>query len=171
MNRVARRPTLLLTVAGAGCQASTTRPGFLPLPEASRTDLRLDVPQATRLLAEGLAADSFLIRRVEERDGYLEGEWIRYRFPGWERVDAQVYDSMVTKFRAWVDPIHQFWSRISLEVVYRTAADPSRDPRDFERTVGPSHPVHQRIGRVLRALALKYGDLVEEKPGATPRTP
>ena len=169
MNRVARRLTLLLTVAGAGCQASTSRPGFLPLPEASMTDLRLEVPQATRLLAEGLAADSFLIRRVEERDGYLESEWLR--FPGWEQEDAPVYNPSVTKVRAWVDPTHQFWSRVSVEVVYRIAVDPSRDPRDFERSISPTHTLYQRVAGVLRALALKYGDLVEEKPGATPRTP
>jgi hypothetical protein len=169
MNRAARRLALLLTLAVVGCQASTTRPGFLPLPEASTTDLRLEVPQATRLLAEGLAADSFLIRRVEERDGYLEGEWIRY--PGWEQVDAPVYNSSVIKVRAWVDPGAQFWSRVSVEVVYRIAVDPSRDPRDFERSISPSHTAHQIVVAVLRALALKYGDLVEEKPGATPRTP
>jgi len=169
MNQAARRLTLLLTFAVVGCQASTTRPGFLPLPEASTTDLRLEVPQATRLLAEGLAADSFLIRRVEARDGYLEGEWMR--FPGWEKEDAQVYNPSVTKVRAWVDPTHQFWSRISVELVYRAAVDPSRDPRDFERAVSPTHTLYQRVAGVLRALALKYGDLVEEKPGVTPRTP
>lgn len=160
---------LFLALALAGCQASTTRPGFLPVPEVLTTEIRLEVPQATRLLAERLAADSFLIRRVEPRDGYLEGEWTRW--PGWERADGSTYNPSVTKLRAWVDPAHQFWSKLSVEIVYRSAADPSRDPRDFERSITPSHTLYQRIEGVLRELTRQHGNLVAEKPGATPRTP
>lgn len=164
-----RRPLLALIAVLAGCQASTTRPGFLPVPEVLTTELRLGVPEATELLAERLAADSFLIRRVEPRDGYLEGEWTRW--PPGERTETATYNPSVTKVRAWIDPAHQFWSKVSVEIVYRVAADPSREPRDFERSIAPSHTLYQRLDGVLRELTRQHGNLVEEKPGATPRTP
>jgi hypothetical protein len=42
----------------AGCQPSTTRPVFAPVPEAATTEIRLSFLDATRRLAEELRADS-----------------------------------------------------------------------------------------------------------------
>lgn len=163
------RPALLGAIGlvvglclGTGCQTATTRPGFGPVPEAQSTELRLDVGQATELLAQALG-DSVPLSHVEPRDGFIEGAWVRY--PGWEVVPDPVYNPSVTRVRVWVDPGRQFWSKVSVEVVYRVGLDPSRGTREFERSVAPSHTVYQWVDRVLRGLARQYGELEEEKKG------
>jgi hypothetical protein len=137
----------------AGCQASTTRPGFLPHPDASVAEVHLTVPEATRLLAEVLRADSVPIARVEERDGFVESEW--FAFPGFQAVRGRQLGPATDKIRAWVDPGRPGpppTSIITVEVIYRLYVDPARDPREAERHVGESHTVRQRVLAVLEKL-------------------
>lgn len=153
-----------------GCQASTRRPTFAPLPEASSVEVRLEVPQATRLFAEGLRGDSFPVRKVEERDGYLETEW--FAFPGWQPVKGRLLGPPWDKVRAWIDPGRPQHSVITVEVAYRLFADPSRDPRELERHVGETHTVRGRAIAVMQRLVERYGgDTASAASPAKPPAP
>src|SRR2546426_751443 len=59
----------------AACTPVTTRPGFLPDPQAAR--LLLDAPPArvTPEIAALVAAESLEVERVNVRDGYVETAW------------------------------------------------------------------------------------------------
>src|SRR5215207_8114316 len=70
---------LVLLAAAIACQPATTRPAFLPRPEALGAELRLSVSDATRRLAESLRADSIPVRTVRLRDGYIETPWFASR--------------------------------------------------------------------------------------------
>lgn len=150
-----RTPWTAFALVLLGCQASTRRPTFAPLPEARSIEVRLEVPEATRLLAEALRADSFPVARIEERDGYLETEW--FRFPGWQPVQGRLFGPPWDKVRAWIDPGRPLHSVITIEVAYRLFADPSRDPRELERHVGETHTVRERAIAVMQRLVQRYG--------------
>ena len=141
------------------CQASTTRPGFMPMPEEPSYEVRLSVPEATRLLAAAMA-DSFPLKQVEERDGYLETEW--FSVPGFTQVKGRVLNSAVDKIRGWIDPGPPFHSVITVEIVYRYGDDPSRDPREFERSVHDTHTARQMMLGILKGLTDRYGDTTGE---------
>ena len=143
----------------SACQASTTRPGFVPMPEEQSYEVRLTVPEATRLLAAAIA-DSFPLKRVEERDGYLETEW--FSVPGFTPVKGRALNSAVDKIRGWIDPGPPFHSVITVEIVYRFADDPSRDPREFERPVHETHTARRMMLGILKALTDRYGDTTGE---------
>ena len=54
----AGRAIVLVAALVGGCRPDTTRPSFLPLPEAASTEIRLSPQEATQRLAEALAAES-----------------------------------------------------------------------------------------------------------------
>ena len=66
---------VLVGVAAAACDPTSTRPAITPYPEALSGEIRLAVPEATRRLAESLKADSIPVTRVRVRDGYIETPW------------------------------------------------------------------------------------------------
>ncbi len=150
---------VLLVAVLPACQASTTRPGFMPMPEEQSYEVRLTVPEATRLLAAAIA-DSFPLKRVEERDGYLETEW--FSVPGFTPVKGRALNSAVDKIRGWIDPGPPFHSVITVEIVYRFADDPSRDPREFERSVHETHTARRMMLGILKGLTDRYGDTAGE---------
>lgn len=138
-----------------GCYPTTTRPSFLPQPSAVIAEVELAVPQATRALALALDADSIPVRRTEAKDGWLESEWfdVKTRRPTTQRrlgLD-------VVKVRAWVDPSRPNHSNITVETVYRPAADPSRTGRELERQVPSTHPIAGRMVALGIQLSKTYG--------------
>jgi hypothetical protein len=149
-----------------GCQATTTRPPFAPLPEAAVTRLHLPIGRATRILADSLGADSVPIRRVEERDGYFESRW--YSVPEFTVGRGPPLGSGMVRVRGWVDPGPvsgaDTVSIITVEAAYRAFEDPSRDDRELERHVEASHVAWQRIQAVLKVLVTTFGD--PEEPAA-----
>jgi len=152
-------PVCLAAAVLQACQASTTRPGFMPMPEEPSYEVRLSVPEATRLLAAAMA-DSFPLKQVEERDGYLETEW--FSVPGFTPVKGRVLNSAVDKIRGWIDPGPPFHSVITVEIVYRYGDDPSRDPREFEQPVHDTHTARQMMLGILKGLTDRYGDTTGE---------
>src|SRR6185437_8959551 len=69
--RRTRRLTVFVlgAVVAAGCQPVTTRPAFVPFPEAASTEIRIGADDAVRRLAEALRADSIPVAKFERRDG------------------------------------------------------------------------------------------------------
>jgi hypothetical protein len=150
------RTVLLAGLALVACQASTTRPGFSPMPGAEMVELELEIPDATRIVAELLGEDSIPVRRVEPRDGLVESHW--FETPGFQRTRRRPLGPAVTQVRAWVDPARPGHSTVTVETVYRIWADPARPARDVEAQVAESHPASVRVRQVLQRAAAQYGD-------------
>ncbi len=125
----------------AACTPTTTRPSFAPVPEALHGVINAppaDVTQAAQLL---LAADSIAVHFVSVRDAFLETK----AFAGTHRV------------RLWADPDVPGKARVTIEAVYRPAADPSRTARDLERASPPGSAGFLRAAQLLAALKDKLG--------------
>jgi hypothetical protein len=164
-----RGRALLACLAVASCQASTTRPTFGPLPEVATAQVRLEVPQATRALAEQLRADSIPLRRVVERDGVVESDW--FSVPGYATAADRPLGTGVVMVRGWVDVGKAGHSVYSVETVYRVFADPSRPDRELEATVPADHAAALKVRAGVLALLLKHGDPDDIKTDSVALTP
>ena len=139
-----------------GCRATTTRPDYLPLPTASIAEVELEIPQATRALAEALAKDSIALMVVREADGFIDSGWLASSTL--ERTSARPLGPGVVRVRAWVNPSKQFWSELQVEATYRAMADPSRPERELDVLLPPDHPLQRKVVGVVRRLVGLYGD-------------
>lgn len=142
------RPALLLGCLALACYPTTTRPDITPLPAATRLELELDVPAATRLVALELDADSIPVSRTEPMDGWLETEW--FNPTTLATVTGRPLGDAAVKVRVFVDPGRPNHSDVQIEVVQRRVANPAVPGRELERMVDGGHPV---MLRVLRAVA------------------
>jgi len=150
--RVGPGPLLLLaaTACLAGCDPTTHRPTFTPRPEAATTELELAVPAATRSLASALTADSVPLTRVVPRDGYIETPWLDAATL--KPTSARPVGPSVVRLRGWVDPSRYGFSRLTVEVVYRTSVDPSLPMRETEAEVPYTNPARARVRGLLGRL-------------------
>ena len=159
-----------LFATAAACQPNTTRPSFLPVPEAAGTEVRLPVRQATQRLAEALKADSIPVRSVQIRDGYLETGW--FATAGRRPIaPRQAIGPGVVRVRAWADPARPGSSQLTVETIYRPLRDPSLPDRELEREVRPDHPVAIKVVAVLQGLVQRYGGPAPEPEQPTPASP
>ncbi len=142
---------LLLALA---CYPTTTRPRVEAVPEATLTEVELFVPDATRALALALDTDSIPVARTEPEDGWLETDW--FDSETLQPTTQRPLGMDVVKLRAWADPSRPNHSQLTVEVVYRPFADPSRAPRLLERAVPDTHRVARRVAAVLQALETRY---------------
>jgi hypothetical protein len=153
------RATFLIAIGAGlgavGCQPNTTRPSFIPLPEAAGTELRLPVPEATRQLAAALKADSIPPRTIRIRDGYIETDWFDSRSR--RVVGNGRLGSRTVRVRAWADPGRPGSSQLTVETLYRPLLDPSLPDRELERQVPIDHPVALKVVGVLKKLVDRYG--------------
>ena len=146
----------MLLAALAACAATTTRPYYQPLPAASVAEIELDIPEATRALAEGLAKDSIALSIIREKDGFIDSGWLDARTL--EHTGARPLGADVVRVRAWVNPAKQFWSELSVEATFRPMADPSRPERELDVPLPEDHPLQKRLGAVIQKLIVQYGD-------------
>jgi hypothetical protein len=156
--------TLLLFCA---CRATTSRPSFTPLPSATSAEVELDIPAATRALAETLAKDSVSLTTIKEADGYIDSGWLDAETL--ERTSKRPLGGDVVRVRAWVNPSKQFWSELVVEATYRPLADPSRPERELDVTLPVDHPLQRRIAGTMRKLIEAYGDAEALKALAQPK--
>jgi hypothetical protein len=125
----------------AACNPASTRPSFTPLPESLHAVINATPAIVTREARAFLTADSIHVRRISERDAWLETN----EFAGTHRL------------RLWADPDVPGKSRVTIEAVYRPLEDPSRTSRDLERAAEPGSAGVQRAARLLEALKDKLG--------------
>ena len=161
-------PLLLAFWMASGCQPNTTRPGFVPLPEAAGTEVRLPVREATRNLAEALRTAALPVRRVAIRDGFIETGWFDAK-TGRPRKAARAIGPGVVQVRAWADPARPGSSTLAVETTYRSMVDPSLPGRELERQVPRTHPVAVKVEEVLRKMVERYGG--PPAPAAQPPAP
>lgn len=149
------RSLAFAALALCACRPNTTRPSFLPLPEAASTEIRLPVQDATRQLAEALIADSLPPSRVRIRDGYIETAWLDSASGRPTRERPLGTD--VVRVHAWADPARPGNTLLTVETLYRPLADPSVPERELDRQVPRDHPVALKVERVLQAMLKRYG--------------
>ncbi|HEX9704644.1 MAG TPA: hypothetical protein VGA20_05310 [Gemmatimonadales bacterium] len=165
---------LLLLVA---CNPFTTRPDFVPLPQApvAYLDARRDV--VTREVTAWLQAESLLVVRSEPGDGYVETAWYD---PVTRRSLAQDRDpphaARTFRVRCWADPDVPNATRLTVEVVSHPFYDPSRTARDLEVLVPDDHEGKKLAERLIEAMKQKFGVPPERQeptaaPSTTPPTP
>jgi hypothetical protein len=136
---VVRRASCALLLTA--CNPASSRPQFTPLPESLHAVINATPAVVTREAQALLTADSLRVRRMSERDAWLETT----EFAGTHRL------------RLWADPDVPGKSRVTIEAIYRPVEDPSRTTRDLERAAGPGSPGLQRAARLLEALKDKLG--------------
>lgn len=145
----------LLTVLVA-CRATTSRPYYLALPNAALAEIELEIPEATRALAEAMARDSIALSFIREADGFIDSGWLDARTL--ERTSARPLGDDVVRVRAWINPSKQFWSELQVEATYRPMADPSRPERELDTPLPDDHPLQRKLAGVIRKLIVQYGD-------------
>jgi hypothetical protein len=153
--RAAALAGLLAAAALPGCRPVTTRPPFPPVPEAASTEIRLPPAEATRLLAEALAADSIPAPHVDLRDTWMDTGW--FVAATGQPVHHRATGPRVVRVRAWADPTHPGNCKVVVETVYRPRADPSLPQRELDRQVPRDHPVAIKVRAALQDLVKKYG--------------
>jgi hypothetical protein len=153
INRVAR--FLVLAWGAVACQPNTTRPGFVPLPEAAGTEIRLSVPEATRQVAEALRTSAMPVRTVRPRDGYMETGWFDSK--SGRPTRRRPVGAGVVRVRAWADPARPGSSLVTVETTYRLRVDPSLPERELDRQVPKTHPVALKVEAVLKKLVERFG--------------
>jgi cell division protein FtsN len=170
---MSRLPRILLLSLLLSCRATTTRPYFTPLPNAATAEIELEIPEATRALAEAMARDSIALANIRESDGYIDSGWLDARTL--EHTGARPLGSDVVRVRAWISPSKQFWSELQVEATYRPMADPSRPERELDAALPDDHPLQRKLAGVIRKLIEQYGDAEAlkalETPAPAPITP
>ena len=146
----------LVTLFLLACQASTNRPPYDALPSAALAEVELDLPSATRTLAEALRSDSLPVSRIEERDGFLDSGW--FDAGSLAPTSRMPVGTDVVRIRAWATPTKFGFVELQIETVYRPFVDPSRPDRDLEIIVPADHAVQRRVNGVIRRLLEQHGD-------------
>ena len=154
---------LCLTIA---CRATTSRPSYVPLPSAAVAQVELDVPQATRALAETMAKDSIALSKIREEDGFIDSGWLDAKTL--EHTGARPLGQDVVRVRAWINPDKMYWSQIVVEGSWRPMDDPSRPERELDAPLPDDHPLQKRLGDVIRKMIEQYGDKEALKALAQP---
>lgn len=151
-----RQVSLLLLTVLVSCRATTSRPYYPPLPTAAVAEIELEIPEATRALAEAMARDSIALRSIREQDGFIDSGWLDARTL--EHTGARPLGADVVRVRAWVNPSKQFWSELQVEAIFRPLTDPSRPERELDTQLPDDHPLQRRLAGVIRKLIEQYGD-------------
>jgi cell division septation protein DedD len=144
---------LLLTL---GCAATTSRPYYPPLPTAALAEIELEIPEATRVLAEAMARDSIALSFIREADGFIDSGWLDAGTL--ERTGARPLGDKVVRVRAWINPAKQFWSELRVEATFRPMEDPSRPERELDAQLPDDHPLQRKLAGIVRKLIEEYGD-------------
>ena len=172
---------VLIMFGIAGCLASSARPGFAPMPAARSAEVELDPIEAIKLLAENLQDAGVPVATVAPQDGYFETQW--FDTTSKQPAGSNALGPQVVRIRGWATPSRHGWSTVTVETVFRAAADPSRPPRELERSVTYTHPTRQLVrqsfadvGITTNATEFGAPEAVAVRPptmdpGAVPRPP
>ena len=142
-----------IVVLCAACNPATTRPSFVPYPEALHAVINARPALVTEEAETWLAAEGAAVAHASPVDGFLETGW-------YDATDSSATPIRV-KIRLWADPDVPGKSRVTVEAVYRPIEDPSRTPRDLERAVPESSAGQRLVERLLKALSEKLGETKE----------
>jgi hypothetical protein len=128
------------------CNPATTRPDFLPLPEAPAGAVDASPRQLVPEIRAWLTGAGQRVAVESVRDGYVE--------TAWHAVEPA---RPPVKMRVWVDPFTPGASRVIVEVVHRPFVDPSRTPRDLEALVPQGHAGRALGEGLIAAMRKRFG--------------
>lgn len=149
------RSAWALVAVAAACHPTTTRPPYPAVAQAATAEVRLPPREATQRLAEALQADSIPAGRLALRDAWFETPW--FDSATGRRTKRRPVGSSVVLLRAWADPTQPGSSKLTVETVYRAAADPSLPERALDQQVPRTHPVAIKVRAALQDLVKRYG--------------
>jgi hypothetical protein len=142
----------------AACTPATTRPSFLPFPQA--LVIILDAPPA-RVVPEAvgwLSSQGLQAQWSSPQDGYVETAWFNLRSRTSVFGDAEPGDLLSTvKVRCWADPNVTGKTQLTVEAVYRPMLDPSRPERDLEEVVPQGSEGYRIAQQLLDAMKQRFG--------------
>ena len=148
-------PVCLLLLA---CTPVTTRPNFMPDPQALEAIVLARPERVTAELPALVAAESLRVERSNARDGYLETAWYDTRTGRSHSGMSDVPHRRATvKIRFWADPYVPGQTRLVVEVVYRPRYDPSRTERDMEVMVPEDHAGWALARTLVEKLKQTFG--------------
>lgn len=144
-------------VLAQACNPITTRPDFLPFPEAIEDTISTGLPQTVRALSSALQAQGLPVDVANERDGFVKTHAFDVR-TGERRGGDAYHPDRIAVLRFWAEETPRRTTRIQAEAAIRWTADPSLQPRLAERMAGEDHPARQLLDRVLDAIKQRFSN-------------
>jgi hypothetical protein len=142
----------------AACDPRSTRPSFMPIPQADTLILRGPPGRIAAEAASWLTAQGVPVERWSERDAYVETSWYDTTTKRARRGEGDLGRLLTSvKIRCWADPGPPGQTRITVEAVYRPSYDPSQRPRDREVAVPPQSGGSGLVERMLVDLNKRLG--------------
>lgn len=146
---------MLLMVAA--CTPVTTRPPFLPAPQALVAVVDAPPPRVVPEAVGWLTNEGLRIEWSSPRDGYVETAWYNLRTHSATLGDTDPGDLLNTvKIRCWADPHVPGKSQVTVEAVYRPMLDPSRQERDLEVVVPQGSEGYRIAQQLVEAMKQKF---------------
>jgi len=156
--RSAFPPIRLFALLLSACTPITSRPAFLPYPQAL---VAIVDAAAARIVPEAmgwLASQGLRVEWSSPQDGYVETAWFNVRTRRSMTGMGDPGDLLDTvKLRCWVDPNAPGKSQLTVEAVYRPILDPSRPERDLEVMVPLASDGHRIAVQLIEAMKQKFG--------------
>ncbi len=155
--RIGWRAGAILAVGA--CTPVTTRPGFMPYPQALVSIVDAPAPRLVPEMVGWLSSQGLQVLWSSPEDGYVETAWYNVRTRTSVFGDAEPGDLLNTvKIRCWADPNVPGKSQLTVEAVYRPTLDPSRPERDLE-VIAPQGSDGSRIASQLaEAMKKRFGE-------------
>lgn len=150
-----RLSAVVLLVA---CDPASTRPAFLPVPQADTLLLKGTPGQVAGEAASWLTAQGIKVERWSEKDSFVETNWYDTTTKRATRGEGDL-DRLPTsvKIRCWADAGPPGQTRITVEMVYRPFYDPSQPPRDREIPLVGRSGARGIVDSLLSALKKRLG--------------
>lgn len=150
--------SLLSLLSLLSCDPASTRPAFLPVPQADTLLLKGAPGQVAAEAASWLEARGITLERWSEKDSYVETAWYDTTAKRATRGEGNV-DRLLTsvKLRVWADAGPPGQTRITVELVYRPFYDPSQPPRDREVPLGGNSGARHIVDSLVVALKKRLG--------------
>jgi hypothetical protein len=143
----------LASVAAAACSPVSQRPRLDPLPLSPAAEVKGKRPAVSEKTMRALEEDGLPLAHQTTTDAYAESKWLDSATM--QPTSRRPVGTSVVKLRTWIDPERPGYSRVTIEPVYRPAADPSVPERELDRLVPEAHPAWKRALALLDKLGGK----------------
>lgn len=151
-------PIRLSALLLSACTPITSRPAFLPYPQALVAIVEAPPPRIVPEAMGWLASQGLRVEWSSPQDGYVETAWFNVRTRNSMTGTGDPGDLLDTvKLRCWVDPNAPGKSQLTVEAVYRPMLDPSRPERDLEVIVPQGSEGHRIAAQLIEAMKQKFG--------------
>lgn len=151
-----RRCAILLLAFA--CDPASTRPAFLPVPQADTLLLKGAPGAVAGEAASWLTAQGITVERWSEKDSYVETAWYDTTAKRATRGEGDLARLLTSvKLRCWADLGAPGQTRITVELVYRPFYDPSQPARDREVALMEKGGARAIVDSLLAALKKRLG--------------